>query len=271
MSDSEVATKAPESDAIEQQPELSQDDSKAPASASLGEHCLTDRPTTGKQPSGELTKFGNVDVYVSKPADYPNSPGKLLLLLTAGTGVHSVNNQVQADLYAAEGFVVIMPDQFSGDPAPNTRAATEPDPNPSLIEQVKLRAVETVKSFMVDMWLARQTPEKVLPIIHQVLDYAKDEYADAVAYGGGVYAAGYCFGARYVIMLAGDRADPELAGQARKDEEEGLVSQGGPLIKAGAAAHATLVTRADLRGIVAPLTLICVGKQMSRRQWHRTE
>ena len=50
-------------------------------------------------------------VYISKPADYPHSPSKLLLLLSSGTGIHSTNNQVQADQYAAEGFVVVMPDQ----------------------------------------------------------------------------------------------------------------------------------------------------------------
>jgi dienelactone hydrolase len=51
-------------------------------------------------------------VYITKPADYPHAPSKLLLLLTGGTGVKSTNNQLQADKYAAEGFLVIMPDQY---------------------------------------------------------------------------------------------------------------------------------------------------------------
>jgi hypothetical protein len=33
-------------------------------------------------------------------------------MLTGGTGVKSVNNQLQADKYAAEGFLVVMPDQY---------------------------------------------------------------------------------------------------------------------------------------------------------------
>jgi dienelactone hydrolase len=53
-----------------------------------------------------------VDVYVAKPADYPHAPCKLLLLLTGGTGIHSSNNQIQADKFAAEGYVVVMPDQY---------------------------------------------------------------------------------------------------------------------------------------------------------------
>ena len=50
-------------------------------------------------------------VYIAKPADYPHSPSKLLLLLTPGTGLKSTNNQLQADKYASEGFLVVMPDQ----------------------------------------------------------------------------------------------------------------------------------------------------------------
>jgi dienelactone hydrolase len=228
-------------------------------------HCTTDRPSPSSQtPTGELTKFNDIDIYISKPPDYPHSPSKLLLLLTSGTGVKSINNQLQADRFASEGFVVVMPDQFGGDPAPNsTTPATESGSSGagegeplSLIEQVKLRAAETAKSFMIDMWLARQTPEKVLPILHKVLESAKDEFADAVANGGGVYAAGYCFGGKYVMMLAGAPADAESKG---RDEEEGMVERG-PLIKAGAIAHATLATREDVTAIKAPVSIVCVGK-----------
>lgn len=59
----------------------------------------------------EITKFDNIEAYVTKPADYPHAPSKLLLLLTGGTGIHSTNNQLQADKYASEGFLVVMPDQ----------------------------------------------------------------------------------------------------------------------------------------------------------------
>jgi dienelactone hydrolase len=268
MSDPELSTKAPESDAMEDQNQdhpslISQHDSLAQTGPSMGgilsEHCTTDRPTTNtdRQPSGSMTKFGDVDVYISKPADYPNSPAKLLLLLTAGTGVHSTNNQIQADLFAAEGYVVIMPDQFKGDAAPNSKAmafsaeeaqGSSSISGPSILEQVKLRAVETAKSFMVDMWLARQTPEKVLPILTKVLETARDEYADAVAHGEGIYAVGYCFGGKYVVMLAGEHDNNGDGGGTATIQ-----------IKAGAVAHATLVTREDLAAVRAPLTLVCVG------------
>ena len=93
-----------------------------------------------------------------------------------------------------------------------------------------------------------------------MLDTAKDEYADAVAYGGGIYGAGYCFGAKYVIMLAGEHPHSVMFGQKdTKDEEEGMVSKG-PLIKSGVVAHGTLVTREDVCAVKAPLLMVCVGK-----------
>ncbi len=184
MSDPELATKGPESDAMEDRGKtvpslISTQDSEAQSGTSMGEHCVTDRPApSDRQPSGEMSKMGDIDVYISKPADYPNTSAKLLLLLTAGTGVHSTNNQIQADMFAEQGFVVIMPDQFGGDPAPNSNKATLSSPvepqSPSILERIKIGAAETAKSFMVDMWLARQTPEKVLPILLKVIETCKD-------------------------------------------------------------------------------------------------
>ena len=282
MSDPELATKAPESDAMEDNTKtvpslISTQDSTAQTGASMGEHCVTDRPTpSDRRPSGEMSKMADTDVYISKPADYPNTQAKLLLLLTAGTGVHSTNNQVQADMFAQQGFVVIMPDQFKGDPAPSSNKATLSSPvepqSPGILERIKLGVAETAKSFQVDMWLARQTPEKVLPILLNVVETCKDEYADALAHGDGIYCVGYCFGGKYAVMLAGEQPDTAGQGQAAKDEEAGTVMKK-PLIKAGAVAHATLVTREDLKAVKAPLTMVCVGKSngMTLGAWTRPE
>lgn len=49
-------------------------------------------------------------VYITKPGDYPHQPSRLLLYLTDALGIESVHNQLQADYYAKEGFVVVMPD-----------------------------------------------------------------------------------------------------------------------------------------------------------------
>jgi dienelactone hydrolase len=151
-----------------------------------------------------------------------------------------------------------MPDQFGGDPAPNTVPEPTSPSDMSMIEKFKLGLVDAVKSFTIDMWLARHTPERVLPILHKVLDAAKEEFADAIANGGGVYAVGYCFGAKYVLLLAGENPDKllwmeETPGQA----EEGKIRKG-PFIKAGAVAHGTQVTPDDIGAVKVPMSIICV-------------
>ncbi|CAM1500728.1 Fc.00g098900.m01.CDS01 [Cosmosporella sp. VM-42] len=242
MADADNATRAPESDA--------QEDSHAQSAPVVGEHCVTDRPTpTGQASTGEIIKLNNVDVYISKPADYPHAPSRLLLLLTGGTGIKSTNNQLQADKYAAEGYLVLMPDMFGGDTAPG---ATITDNSASLLEQIKLRAVEVTKSFMIDMWLARVTEDKVMPILHKVIDAAREQYADAVRAGDGIYAVGYCVGGRYVLLL-GKQTQKDAAG----DAESGGVKTG-PYIKAAAVAHAASVIPDDFKDISVPLSLVCV-------------
>ena len=205
-----------------------------------------------------MSQLDGVDVYISKPANYPHAPSKLLLLLTGATGLHSENNQIQADHFAKEGFLVVMPDMFANDPLPGS-ATYEEEKDASILEQIKMRAAETAKSFLIDMWLARQTPEKVLPILHKVIEAAKDEFADAVANGGGIYAVGYCFGGRMTLLLAGEKNEAAGWGQQAtpKDEEAGSTTKG-PYIKAGAIAHATLVAKDDFEGTKSPLVFVCV-------------
>ncbi|KAK4151435.1 protein AIM2 [Chaetomidium leptoderma] len=263
MTDAEVATKAPESDAqATNTPPPPASNSPAPANPPMGEHCTSDRPTpTGQASTGEITKLNDVDVYISKPADYPHTPSRLLLLLTGGTGLHSVNNQIQADRFASEGYLVVMPDLFAGDPAPNSTAAADiaaEASSGSFLDTFKIKAVETAKSFLIDMWLARHTEEKVMPILHNVLEGARDEFADAVSHGGGVYAVGYCFGARYLLLLAAERAGHGQGQGGGGDEEANKPKTVGPHIKAGALAHATLVSKDDFVGLKAPLSVVSV-------------
>ncbi|AEO55924.1 hypothetical protein MYCTH_2059010 [Thermothelomyces thermophilus ATCC 42464] len=275
MTNSELATRGPESDAQETDTPSPSDSpalADAPAHPAMTEHCTSDRPLpAGQTSTGELTKLNDVDVYISKPADYPHTPSRLLLLLTGGTGLHSVNNQIQADRFASEGYVVVMPDLFAGDPAPNssltaadlagvstTAAQSSSSSSSSLLDVFKVKALETAKSFLIDMWLARHTEEKVMPILEKVLEGARDEFADAVSHGGGVYAVGYCFGARYVLLLAAERPARRQGQRRGDDEEANRPATVPPQIKAGALAHATLVSKQDFVGLKAPLSVVCV-------------
>ncbi|KAJ8123238.1 hypothetical protein O1611_g9643 [Lasiodiplodia mahajangana] len=240
-------------------------DSQDQAGPALGEHCTTDRPTPeGKAPKGEIRKLGGINVYLTKPENYPSDPSKLVLLLTGGTGIKSTNNQLQADDYASEGFVVVMPDLFDGDPAPNSAAISESETQAtSFLDTFKLKAAEAAKSFLIDMWLARHTDDKVLPILDKVIEASMGEFADAVGNGGGIYAVGYCFGGRYVLLLASERAphNPSWTGAQKQVDEEAGEGQGHvkipPVIKAGAIAHPTLVSPDDFENLKSPLSFAC--------------
>ncbi|KAG6006364.1 hypothetical protein E4U21_007095 [Claviceps maximensis] len=263
MADADNATKAPANDAQEhltpqQQHPIIPGDTPAQTGPTMGEHCVTDRPTpSGQSSTGEIIKLNEIDVYLSKPSDYPHTPSKLLLLLTGGTGIKSTNNQIQADKFASEGFLVLMPDFLSGDTSPVS--TTIADDSASILEQVKLKAVEVTKSFMIDMWLARVTPDKVMPVLHKVLDAAEDQFPEAIKRGGGVYCVGYCVGGRFVLLLAQENEE-ESTGAENEDDEEAArtVSKKGPYIKAGALAHAASVTPDDFKNLRAPISLVCV-------------
>ncbi|UKZ61915.1 uncharacterized protein TrAtP1_003177 [Trichoderma atroviride] len=125
------------------------------------------------------------------------------------------------------------------------------DNSVSLLEQVKLKAVEIAKSFLIDMWLARVTEAKIIPILHKVIEAAHEEYSDAIKHGEGIYAVGYCVGGRYVLLLA------KGTQEGGNDEESGMM-KAGPFIKAGALAHAASVTPDDFKNLQAPLSLVCV-------------
>lgn len=149
-----------------------------------------------------------------------------------------------------------MPDQFGGDAAPKTSTTVSPEEGSSILEQVKLGVASVAKSFTIDMWLARHTPKKVLPILNKVISSVKEEFADAVANGGGIYAVGYCFGAKYVLLLGSELSQASLEGKPG-EEEEGMVRHG-PQIKVGAIAHGTQVTKEDLANVQVPLSVIAV-------------
>jgi len=271
MSDEDVATRAPEGDAAEDEAQSTStfNDKRAQqsdASKGLGEHCTTDPPlpTSASQPSGEMTTLNDVECYISKPTDYPHAPSKLLLLLSNARGIHSVNNQLQADAFADRGFLTVMPDQFAGDAMSTTKtevsgSQSSDEQTPSIIERLKMGIAETAKSFTVDMWLARQSPQKVLSLLYKAIDGAQEAYGDAVANGGGIYGVGYCFGAKYVMLLLGDNPDGVAQGQrpAGSMGEEGE-SKGEPKLKAGAIAHGTLITREDMDAVRHPVMMICI-------------
>ncbi|RPA79659.1 alpha/beta-hydrolase [Ascobolus immersus RN42] len=202
-----------------------------PEAEHVHDHCTNDPPLEGnQQSSGEIIKISDIETYVSKPADPDSS--KLLLFFTNGVGFKSVNNQLQADQYAKEGYFVLMPDLFEGDPAPNAASVVAQAESNDWLETVKMAAVGGVKQFMIDMWLARHSLERTLPVVERFYGAAKQEFSEQAS--NGIYAVGYCFGAKYVLRL-------NSAGK----------------LKAGAVAHGIL-TLEDFKGLKSPISLACV-------------
>lgn len=208
---------------------------------------------SGQAATGEIIQLNGVDCYISKPTDYPHVSAKLLLLLTGGTGIKSTNNQIQADMFASNGFLVVMPDLFDGDPAPNMK--TDEQDDVPLIEKIKMRVADTAKSFLIDMWLARHTEDKVLPILHKIIKGCNEKFQNAV--NNGFYGVGYCFGGRYILHLASDR---EIHSSWGHPDSQDVATNAikGPVLKAGSLAHATQVSPDDFVGLKAPVSLVCV-------------
>lgn len=96
-----------------------------------------------------------------------------------------------------------------------------------------------------------------MPIIHTVLKQARQEFADAVANGNGIYAVGYCFGGKYVLSLAADVPTSSTTGEQESKAEEGSI-RNGPEIKCGTCAHGTLVSMDDVKHLKAPVQIVAV-------------
>lgn len=100
-----------------------------------------------------------------------------------------------------------------------------------------------------------------MPILQKVIPAIREEFADAVANGDGIYGVGYCFGGKYILLLASELDDDVAHGQreqsAESQAEQGMVKKG-PAIKAGVLAHGTLVSKSDFKGVQVPVGMVCV-------------
>ena len=84
-----------------------------------------------------------------------------------------------------------------------------------------------------------------MPLLQKVIAGVKEEFADSVAYGGGIYAVGYCFGGKYVLLLSAQSRyaleHDETKTEAAPEADE--ISR----IKAGALAHGMVKANAPYK------------------------
>lgn len=145
-----------------------------------------------------------VEAYFSYPEDRNTTCG--ILLLPDIIGHAFINSQLVADQFAANGYLVIMPDQFHGDAIPLNR--------PPELDLLK--------------WLKGppgHLPDKVDPIIEACLKEMRDMGCKKIG------AAGYCFGAKYVVrhlrpgnIDAGFCAHPSFVGNEELEAIKGPLS-----------------------------------------------
>lgn len=148
-----------------------------------------------------------VETYIARPKEAHASVA--ILLLTDVIGHRSNNAQLVADQYAANGYLTYMPDIFSGDALP----------------------LNLPSGFNIDEWKKNHTVEQTEPLLNKFIKHLREvEAAKRIG------AAGYCFGAKYVIR-----------GLGSGDVDVGYV------------AHPSFVTAEELSNIKAPLSIAAAG------------
>ncbi|KAK9481319.1 dienelactone hydrolase, partial [Lipomyces japonicus] len=131
--------------------------------------------TTEGPVSGEIIDFHGVQTYVSGD----KASKKIIFILTDIFGHILTNVQLVADDFAAQGYYVIVPDLFNGDPIPWTPFD-------------KLGEVD------LPTWLGKHSLEVTEPIVDKVYNHIKEDFAPT-----SIGAIGYCFGAKYTVRLLG--------------------------------------------------------------------
>ncbi|PLW06673.1 hypothetical protein PCANC_10388 [Puccinia coronata f. sp. avenae] len=140
---------------------------------SCGESCISGFIHEGKS-TGVMSTINGVQVYIATPPEA--IPHKAILIFPDIFGVHLINTQLIADRLALDlNLNTYLIDTFSGKYAP------EPD---------------NWENFSLAEWLKDHGPEKVLPIIENVIKHLTEKGVNKFA------AVGYCFGGKYIVVTS---------------------------------------------------------------------
>ncbi|WWD19459.1 hypothetical protein CI109_103919 [Kwoniella shandongensis] len=161
--------------------------------------CITGHIHEGT-PEGSFQELYGIRTYVSNKKS-GGEKQDVCLLISDVFGADFVNTQLVADEWARRGWKVILPDFFQGDPidVSNIQAIM-----PNIRHKAKASLVqksgETVQATSVYApWLFRHRESVSRPLVEQ---FVKDLRNDPTT--GKVAAIGYCWGARYCMLLAQD-------------------------------------------------------------------
>ncbi|CAG9987728.1 unnamed protein product [Clonostachys byssicola] len=183
------------------------------ASNAPGQCCVTGMKHEG-EPTGKSLKIDGYDAYLATAHGPRAHEGVALLLLTDVIGIWQ-NSKLVADQYASYGYTTLIIDIFNGDALTLNRA----------------------DNFDFFAWLKGgstgdnpHTSDAIDPIVKSAVKYLK-EAKGATAIG----AAGYCFGAKYVVRHSPD-------------------------IKVGFIAHPSFVEETELESFEGPLSVAAAEK-----------
>jgi dienelactone hydrolase len=139
-----------------------------------GDCCTKGFRHTGS-PVGTTVIIAGVQTYVSEPKDL-DPKKKVVLFFSDIYGSLYLNNQLVQDYFAGQGFIVLGPDYFFGDPIQN-HANEEGFDRPAWMAKSKKQADECVPKW---------------------LEAVKEKFGTT---GTKYSAVGYCFGAPYTVDL----------------------------------------------------------------------
>ncbi|KAH8749248.1 esterase/lipase [Diaporthe sp. PMI_573] len=133
---------------------------------------------------GRLEGYDDLEVYISEPKN--GSSDKGILILTDVVGHKFINAQLLADQFAANGYFVMMPDLFHGDPVP----------------------LNHPEEFDIMAWIngacnknkIAHLPGSIDPVVEKSLSVMRSKYGCKR-----IGAVGYCFGAKYVVRFLDDK------------------------------------------------------------------
>ncbi|KAJ5698855.1 hypothetical protein N7462_000860 [Penicillium macrosclerotiorum] len=166
------------------------------------------------KPTGILTTLDGFEVYTSYPPAKSAEYG--ILILTDIIGHRLTNAQLVADQFAANGFLVMMPDIFHGDPVPLNKTGE--------FNMQKWRMGEYHPQGKAHLTMnVDPIVEACIREMHENLNCKK------------IGAAGYCFGGKYVVRhLFPGKIDVGYTAHPSHIEEDEIRKIKGPLAIAAA-------------------------------------
>lgn len=209
-----------------------------------------DLPPPPVPPKGQkfVLNGSGTEVYVTEqPA---KGADRIVILLTNSLGLASENNLKLADNLAQRlACPVVVPDLFGRDPIKVSGADMPPDPTveedagapssgKSALGQLKAFAVNMVKGFMDEMWLAKHTFDRTYPHLAETVSELIQVYKPRK-----IGVIGYSFGGRYVLRLLHDEKHNEWS----SDEY---------LVTVGASINPSLLEESDFDKVGKPLLVV---------------